>query len=47
MQGIWTAHQLEMHDLGRGSRTRLTIDKLQYNLPLKEEDFTVPALRRQ
>ena len=47
VQGIWTAHQLEMHDLGRGSRTRLTIDKLQYNLPLKDEDFTVPALRRQ
>jgi hypothetical protein len=47
VQGIWTAHQLEMHDLGRDSRTRLTIDKLQYNIPLKDEDFTVPALRRQ
>jgi hypothetical protein len=47
VQGIWTAQQLEMHDLARGSRTRLTIDKLQYNLPLKDEDFTVPALRRQ
>jgi hypothetical protein len=46
VQGIWTAHQLEMHDLGRGSRTRLTLDKLQYNLPLKDEDFTVLALRR-
>ena len=31
VQGIWTARQLEMADLRRGSRTRLTLDKLQYN----------------
>ena len=47
MQGIWTATQLEMTDLRRGSRTRLTLDKLQYNVPLKEEDFTLQAIRRQ
>ena len=47
VQGIWTAHQLEMHDLGRGSRTRLTLDKLQYNVSLQDQDFTVQALRRQ
>lgn len=47
VQGIWTARLMEMADLPRGSRTRLTLEKLQYNLPLKEEDFTVPALRRQ
>jgi outer membrane lipoprotein-sorting protein len=47
VQGIWTARQLEMADLTRGSRTRLTLDKLQYNVPLKDEDFTLPALRRQ
>ena len=29
VQGIWTAHQLEMADLRRGSRTRLTLDKLE------------------
>ena len=46
VQGIWTAHQLEMHDLVRSSRTRLTLDKLQYNLPLKDDDFTLSALRR-
>jgi outer membrane lipoprotein-sorting protein len=46
VQGIWTAHQLEMHDLARGSRTRLTLDKLQYNVPLNDQDFTVQALRR-
>jgi outer membrane lipoprotein-sorting protein len=47
VQGIWTARQLEMTDLKRGSRTRLTLDKLQYNLPMKEDDFTLQALRRQ
>src|SRR3954471_20583884 len=47
VQGIWAARQLEMFDLTRGSRTRLTLDKLQYNLPLKEEDFTLQAIRRQ
>ena len=45
--GIWTARQLEMSDLRRGSRTRLTLDKLQYNVPMKDEDFTLQALRRQ
>jgi hypothetical protein len=47
VQGIWTARQMEMFDLTRGSRTRLTLDKLQYNLPLEEEDFTLQAIRRQ
>ena len=47
VQGIWTAHQLEMTDVRRGSRTRLTLEKLQYNLPLKDEDFTLQAIRRQ
>jgi len=47
VQGIWTARRLEMTDLRRGSRTRLTLDKLQYNGPMNEEDFTLQALRRQ
>lgn len=47
IQGIWTARQMEMTDLRRDSRTRLTLDKLQYNLPLQEQDFTLQALRRQ
>src|SRR3954462_4553713 len=47
VQGIWTARQMEMFDLTRGSRTRLTLDKLQYNLALKEEEFTLQAIRRQ
>lgn len=47
VQGIWTARQMEMIDLGRNSRTRLTLEKLQYNVPLREEDFTLQAIRRQ
>jgi hypothetical protein len=46
VQGIWTARQLEMADLRRNSRTRLTLDKLQYNTPMKDDDFTLQAIRR-
>jgi outer membrane lipoprotein-sorting protein len=45
VQGIWTARRLEMHDLRRNSRTILALDKLQYNIPVKEENFTLQALR--
>jgi hypothetical protein len=47
IQGIWTAHQIDMHDLKRNSHTILTIEKLQYNLPLKDDAFTLQALRRE
>jgi len=47
VQGIWTAHETVMTDLRRGSTTRLSLDKVQYNLPMKGDDFTVEALRRQ
>jgi hypothetical protein len=47
VQGIWAGRVLEMADLRRNSRTILTFDKLQYNLPMKDEDFTLQALRRQ
>jgi hypothetical protein len=47
IQGIWTARELAMTDLKRGSITRLTLDKVEYNLPLKDEDFTLQAIRRQ
>ena len=46
IQGIWTARLLEMADLRRNSRTVLTFDKLQYNVPMKDENFTLQALRR-
>jgi hypothetical protein len=45
VQGIWTSRKLEMNDLRRSSRTILSLEKLQYNVPLKEEDFTIQALR--
>jgi Protein of unknown function (DUF1329). len=47
VQGVWTAKKLEMFDAGRNSHTVMILDKLQYNVPLKEESFTLQALRRQ
>ena len=47
VQGIWTARQLEMLDVRRGSRTRLTLENLQYNAPMSDEAFTLQAIRRQ
>jgi hypothetical protein len=47
IQGIWTARELTMTDLKRGSLTRLALDKIEYNLPFKEDDFTLQAIRRQ
>jgi hypothetical protein len=46
VQGIWTARTLEMTDLRRKSRTVLRLEELKYNLPMKEQDFTLQALRR-
>jgi len=45
-QNLWTAHTIEMTDVSRNSRTILKIEKLQYNLPMKDEDFTLQAIRR-
>jgi hypothetical protein len=47
IQGIWTPHTLEMTDLRRNSRTILRTGKLTYNVPMKDDDFTVQALRRE
>lgn len=47
VQGIWTARRLEMTDLTRNSRTILELERLQYNTPMREEDFTLQALRRE
>jgi len=46
-QAIWTAHQIDMHDLKRNSHTILKIEKLQYNAPMKDDAFTLQALRRE
>ena len=47
VQNIWTAQTIEMFDVRQNSRTVLAIEKLQYNLPMKDEDFTLQALRRE
>jgi Outer membrane lipoprotein-sorting protein len=46
IQGIWTARGIEVTDMKTKSRTIMKLEKLQYNMPLKEEDFTLQALRR-
>ncbi len=45
IQGIWTARSVEVIDNVRRTRTALHYDKVDYNLPLKDEAFTVEALR--
>jgi len=46
VQNIWTPQTIEMFDAVRNSRTVLKLEKLQYNLPMKDEDFTLQALQR-
>jgi len=45
IQGVWTARTIEMADLRQKSRTILRLEKLEYNLPMKDEAFTLQALR--
>jgi hypothetical protein len=47
VQGIWTARTIEMADLRQGSRTILRLEKLAYNLPMKDDAFTLQALRTE
>jgi len=47
LQNIWTPMSIEVEDVARKSRTVLRTEKLQYNVPLKEEMFTLQALRRE
>jgi outer membrane lipoprotein-sorting protein len=47
IQGIWTARETEMTDLRRGTLTRLALDKVEYNAPLKDDNFTLAGIRRQ
>jgi hypothetical protein len=46
VQGIWTAKTLDMQDFTRNSRTVLRLEALEYNVPVKDEQFTLQALRR-
>jgi len=46
VQNVWTARELEVSDPEKKSRTVLKLEKLEYNVPLKEDQFTLQALRR-
>jgi len=46
IQGIWTARRLEVFDARRNTRTIMKLEKLDYNETMKDEDFTLQALRR-
>jgi len=46
VDGIRTARTTEVHDVTRDSRTILRYDKLQFNIALKDSEFTLDALRR-
>jgi hypothetical protein len=45
-KGIWTPRTTEATDMERNSRTILKYDRLDLNIPMKDSDFTVDALRR-
>ncbi|HLK18292.1 MAG TPA: outer membrane lipoprotein-sorting protein [Bryobacteraceae bacterium] len=44
--GIWAGRTMEVQDTNRNSRTVMKLEKLQYNVPMKDESFTLEALRR-
>jgi hypothetical protein len=46
IQGIWTARLIEIADVRRGTRTRLSLQQVKYNTLMKEEAFTLQAIRR-
>jgi hypothetical protein len=46
VQGIWTARMLEMSDLRRGTRTRLTLKEVGYNTPVNDREFTLQGIRQ-
>ena len=43
---LWTPQSIEVEDPARKSRTVLKLEKLEYNVPMKPEDFTVEAMRK-
>ena len=46
VQGHWTARRLEVLDAKTNSRTVLKLEKLQFDAPIGEGEFTLQALRR-
>ncbi len=47
VQKIWTPRRIEVEDLVRNSRTVLRLEKLEYDVPLAADLFTLQALRRE
>jgi outer membrane lipoprotein-sorting protein len=47
VSGLWTPRTVEVYDANRKSRTLLKLEKLEYNAPMKDQDFTIEALRRE
>ena len=47
VKGIPTAKTTLVYDAIKKTRTGLKVDKIEYNIPLKDEDFTPEALRRE
>jgi hypothetical protein len=45
--GIWTPKRIEVEDIKRQSRTLLRLEKLEYNVKLDSDRFTLQALRRE
>jgi len=45
VDGIWTPRTLEIEDVGRQTRTVLNLENIRYNLPFKDQDFTLEALK--
>ena len=47
VKGIWTARTTEVLDVTRKSRTTLKYDKVDFNMPMKDDEFTLQTLRRE
>jgi hypothetical protein len=47
VRNVWTSRRVEVHEPKRGATTRLTLEKLEYDIALPEGDFTLQALRRE
>jgi hypothetical protein len=46
IQGIWTALDQTITDIHKGSSTQLVLDRVQYNVAVRDEDFTLEAIRQ-
>lgn len=46
VNGIWTVLEMSMADAAQGTRTELVVEKAEYNIGLKESDFSRRELER-